>query len=105
MISRVLVVLVLAGTGAGSAQPNPYRTIENWFHMPEGRTWGSTSAVDLDRDGNIWVAERCGVNTCAGSGLPPVLRFDASGKLLKSFGEGMFVFPHGSGSTARATFG
>ena len=26
--------------------------------------------------------------------MPPVLKFDASGKLLKSFGEGMFVFPH-----------
>ena len=84
----------MVGVGTGSAQPNPYRTIENWFHMLEGRKWGSTSSVDLDRDGNIWVAERCGANTCAGSSLPPVLKFEASGRLLKSFGEGMFVFPH-----------
>jgi hypothetical protein len=26
--------------------------------------------------------------------LPPVLKFDASGNLLKSFGAGMFIFPH-----------
>jgi hypothetical protein len=26
--------------------------------------------------------------------LDPVLRFDASGKLVRSFGAGMFVFPH-----------
>ena len=49
----------------------------------------------MDRKGNIWVAERCGANTCAGSDLAPVLEFDSSGKLLKSFGAGMFVFPHG----------
>jgi len=75
--------------------PNPYRTVENWAKLPAGRSWGSTSAVDLDRAGNIWVAERCGANSCAGSNLAPVLEFDASGKLLKSFGEGALVFPHG----------
>jgi sugar lactone lactonase YvrE len=76
--------------------PNPYRTVENWAKMPEGRTWGATSAVDIDPDGkSIWVAERCGANTCAGSNLPVVLKFDASGKLVKSFGAGMFIFPHG----------
>ena len=43
----------------------PYETIEGYFKMPEGRTWGSTSAVDIDRDGkSIWVAERCGANNC-----------------------------------------
>ncbi len=76
--------------------PNPYTTVENWAKMPEGRKWGATSAVDIDRDGkSIWVAERCGANTCAGSNLPTILKFDASGKLVRSFGEGMFVFAHG----------
>lgn len=78
-----------------NSQPNPYRTVENWGKLPEGRTWGSTSAVDIAPDGSIWVAERCGANTCAGSTLAPILHFDPAGKLLKSFGEGMFVFPHG----------
>ena len=75
---------------------NPYQTVEGWAKMPEGRSWGSLSAVDVDRDGrSIWVAERCGANSCAGSNLPVVLKFDASGKLVRSFGAGMFVFPHG----------
>jgi len=82
-------------SAAPNSQPNPYRTIENWFKMPEGRKWGSTSAIYPDKDGNFWIAERCGANTCAGSKLDPVLEFDASGKLLKSFGAGMFIFPHG----------
>jgi sugar lactone lactonase YvrE len=76
--------------------PNPYRTVEGWAKLPAGRTWGATSAVDIDRDGkSTWVAERCGANSCADSNLPVVLKFDASGKLVKSFGAGMFVFPHG----------
>jgi hypothetical protein len=78
-----------------NSQPDPYRTIENWAKLPEGRPWGSTAGVAVDRKGNIWVAERCGANTCAGSKLAPILEFDPSGKLLTSFGEEMFVFPHG----------
>jgi DNA-binding beta-propeller fold protein YncE len=70
--------------------------VEGWAKLPEGRTWGATSAVDVDRDGrSIWVAERCGANTCAGSSLPAVLLFDEAGRLTTSFGAGMFVFPHG----------
>jgi sugar lactone lactonase YvrE len=82
--------------------PNPYQSIEGHFKLPEGRTWGSTSAVEIDKDGrSIWVAERCGANSCLDrttgqmSMLPPMLKFDAAGKLEKSFGEGMLIFPHG----------
>jgi NHL repeat-containing protein len=76
--------------------PNPYQTVEGWAKMPEGRVWGSTSAVEIDKDGrSIWVAERCGTNSCAGSNLPSIFHFDANGVLLKAFGEGMLLTPHG----------
>jgi sugar lactone lactonase YvrE len=85
-----------------NSSPNPYETIAGWAKLPEGRTWGSTSAVEIDKDGkSIWVAERCGQNTCLDrasgqmSSLPTILKFDASGKLVKSFGEGILIFPHG----------
>jgi streptogramin lyase len=106
-VTRAIVVLLVGIVGAPgglayaqaapatNSLPNPYRTIENWAKLPEGRSWGSTAGVSVDRRGNIWVAERCGANTCAGSNLAPILEFDPSGKLLKSFGEGMFLFPHG----------
>jgi sugar lactone lactonase YvrE len=89
------VHLTLADSLPTNSLPNPYRTIENWAKLPEGRPWGSTAGVAVDRSGNIWVAERCGANSCAGSKLAPILEFDPSGKLLTSFGAGMFVFPHG----------
>jgi sugar lactone lactonase YvrE len=78
--------------------PNPYRTVENWAKLPEGRAWGSLSAVDIDRDGkSIWVADRCGGNSaCLESpAVDPVFHFDASGRLIKSFGAGLLVSPHG----------
>jgi len=102
--------IVLAGlsfasfASIGSAQanmapinnaPNPYKVVEGWAKLPEGRTWGSTSAVDIDRDGkSIWVAERCGTNNCASSMLDPVLKFDANGTVVAHFGAGLILSPH-----------
>ena len=100
-MAAALVVWGVTAAAQGVPQPtnnlpNPYQTIENYFKMPEGRTWGATSAVEIARDGrSIWVAERCGANSCLDSNLPTILQFDESGKLLRSFGEGMFLFPHG----------
>jgi DNA-binding beta-propeller fold protein YncE len=51
--------------------------------------------VEIAPNGHVWVAERCGANRCADSALPPILEFDPSGKLLRSFGAGLLVFPHG----------
>ena len=76
--------------------PNPYKTVGNPFQLPDGRAWGSISTVEPDVDGkSIWIVDRCGANSCVGSNLPVVMKFDPSGKLVTSFGAGMFVFPHG----------
>ena len=90
-----------AGPGGGDRPnndlPNRYRTIENHLKLPEGRTWGATSAVGVDKDGtSIWVGERCGANSClTAPEVDTILKFDASGKLVKSFGAGLMIFPHG----------
>jgi streptogramin lyase len=77
-----------------NSQPNPYQTIENFLQLPEGRAMGSTSSIDFDKAGNLWVVDRCGANSCAGSTLAPIMKFDRAGKLLANFGAGMFIFPH-----------
>jgi DNA-binding beta-propeller fold protein YncE len=83
------------GLGAQSATTHPYRPILNWGELPAGRSFGSTSAVEIAKDGNIWVVERCGANTCVGSKVDPVLLFTKDGKLVRTFGSGMFAWPHG----------
>jgi sugar lactone lactonase YvrE len=88
--------LILLSAGGLYCQPNPYRPLDQWARLPTSRKLGSASAIDIDRKtGNIWVADRCGAATCAGSSLDPIFEFDPSGKLLKNFGGGMFVTPHG----------
>jgi DNA-binding beta-propeller fold protein YncE len=86
--------------------PNPYRLVEDWPTLPasmNGGRWGEVIRVHVHSDGNIWIFHRCfntvppGSATCIGRGEanPPILQFDPSGKLLKSFGAGMFGYPHG----------
>ena len=83
-----------SSTAPTNSLPDPYRAGEVWAKMAAGHAMGSTNTVTIDSRGNLWVFERCGANSCAGSNADPILEFDPSGKLVKSFGAGMFVFPH-----------
>lgn len=93
------IVMALGMLAAGSiamSQDHPWRPMYGWGELPDGRSWGSTSAVYPGIDGTIWVAERCGQNSCVGrEELDPILQFDTDGKLLKSFGAGLITWPHG----------
>jgi DNA-binding beta-propeller fold protein YncE len=76
--------------------PQPYKTSRTWGQLPPGMTWPAVTAIEPAPDGNLYVVERCFQNSCDGRGEPPILKYDANGKLLKAFGEGLFVFPHGA---------
>ena len=103
-----LVVLVITASvvvTTGRAQqgsvprndlPQPYTTSRDWGELPRGMAWPAVTAVEPAPDGSIYVIERCFQNSCAGRPEPPILKYDASGKLLKAFGERLFVFPHGA---------
>ena len=115
-MTLVIVAGVLATLGSAEAQPtqavkapqlpNPYRLAEGWPSLPlgtNGGKWGEVIRVHVHSDGNIWVFHRCfntvppGHATCVGRGEsnPPILQFDPGGRLLKSFGAGLFAYPHG----------
>src|ERR1700693_3090300 len=79
-----------------TALPNPYRLAEGWPTLPpsmNGGQWGEVIRVHVHRDGNIWVFHRCFNTvppvhaTCVGPGDSnlPILEFDSSGKLKRSF--------------------
>ena len=87
--------------GARNDLPNPFQAGVDWGQLPPGRKWGSTASVTTAPDGTIWVTDRCGNSgaggtTCGGASanVNPIFQFDTSGKLLKTFGAGMFVSPH-----------
>ena len=95
----LIAVATLAFAASAFAQndaPNPYETVEGWAKLPDGRVWGAISAIYPANDGqHIWIAERCGANLCVGSDLDPVMLFDMDGNVVRSFGAGMIVWPHG----------
>jgi sugar lactone lactonase YvrE len=83
----VLVITAVAATvGAQTGSPNPYREDAGWAKLPAGAKWAGVISVDPAPNGDIWVFHRSD---------PPLLRFDSTGKVVKSFGEGLFVQAHG----------
>ena len=83
----VLVITEVAATlGAQGGLPNPYREDAGWGKLPAGAKWAGVISADPAPNGDIWVFHRSD---------PPLLRFDSTGKVVKSFGEGLFVQAHG----------
>ena len=75
-----------------NSRPNPYETQRNFGTLPDGRSWGSVSAVNIDIDGiNIWA----GTKSCATSNVDPIVKLDPDGNVLTSFGAGLIIWPHG----------
>lgn len=93
--SVLAIVLCALAIREASAQPNPYRRVTDWGQLPDGLQWAAVMGAEPGPDGNIYVLHRCFQNSCAGRTEPALFAFAPSGKLLRSWGAGMFVFPHG----------
>jgi len=90
------VVLVGTSTFAQSVANNPYHAVHGWENMPNGWKLGVPSGIFPDPDGeHIWMLSRCGANHCASSDQDAIFKFDLEGNVVKSFGAGLFSFPHG----------
>ena len=59
-----------------SGPPLPYRLVANWPTLPKGYNFGEGTGVDVDRQGNVWVANR---------GAWPIMQFDKNGKMLQAW--------------------
>ncbi len=100
--SNLALIAVLAIVAAGTASKaqsvanNPYHAVHGWEQMPNGWKLGVPSGVFPDPDGeHIWMLSRCGANHCANSDQDPIFKFDMDGNVVKSFGGGLFSWPHG----------
>ena len=106
----VLVICGLFGTticaqsiepivhGVRNDLPRPYVTERDWGMLPDGtEAWAAVTAVEPSPDGDyIYVIHRCFENSCENRPEPPILKFDYAGNLVRAFGAGLFVFPHGA---------
>ena len=89
-------VAAQAPNGPRNDLPQPYTTTRDWGQLPPGVKWAAVTAVEPGPGGVIYVIHRCFANSCAGRKEAPILKYDPSGKLLKTWGEEMFIFPHGA---------
>src|SRR5690242_16244092 len=80
-VIRVSAMAIAAVLGCAYAQsgieplndlPNPFRTVRDWGHPPNGAPWAAVTAVEVSPDGSIYVIHRCHDNSCAGRPEPPI---------------------------------
>ena len=102
-----LALMVPAEATAQTSGPSPYRLVDDWAQLPDGRRMGAVGKVTMDPDGeHVWAVIRCDArgfdvtpsrfgNECVDSDLDPVIKFDLDGNVVESFGGGLFIWPHG----------
>jgi DNA-binding beta-propeller fold protein YncE len=84
--SRIVALAFLSATVACFAAGPPYALVDNWGPHLHGIEWGETAGLTIDADGRLYAFTRKPT---------PVVEFDVDGKVLKTWGEGLFVYPHG----------
>lgn len=98
LLSVAALAVGAAGAAAGARAQDPsYTLVDGWASLPDGvAEWGQTIGVEVDPDDNLWVFHRCFASNCVGlDDVPAVLKYAPSGELLDSWGEDMFIWPHG----------
>ena len=85
--ASLMAMLALLGVSAsGCAADPPYVLVENWGPHLHGIEWGQTAGLTIDADGRLFAFTRKPT---------PVVEFGVDGNVLKTWGDGLFVFPHG----------
>jgi hypothetical protein len=105
LFTALLTITLLGSAVSAFSQslPNPYRAVDGWAQLPDGRQMGAVGGVTMDPDGkHVWAVIRCAAaaperfgNECLDSDLDPVVKFDLGGNVVESFGGGLFIWPHG----------
>jgi DNA-binding beta-propeller fold protein YncE len=87
-VGSLLVTAVVTLPPARAAEPPPLDLVPvpNDFVLPQGMNFGSVSGVAINSKGTIFILHR---------GPNPLMEFDAGGKFIRAFGDGLFDRPHG----------
>ena len=113
---RIIVPAAVVGSSVVAAQPprafpdqrlvppvndrpaGPYTRVHPWSELPyDAENYDNRASIIAIAEGpdrNIYVLTRCNRNSCEGRSEAPILKFDPEGRLLQSFGAGLFTFPH-----------
>jgi sugar lactone lactonase YvrE len=86
-VCSALSVCVLAGAAIHlRAAASGYTLVDRWGALPAGQEWGEVTGVAVDAKNTIIAVRRTD---------PPIVELNSAGRVLKMWGEKMFVWPHG----------
>src|SRR5689334_1494030 len=85
-VAKLAIALSLTLGAVAPRADSMYHAVAGWAPLPAGITWGETAGITMDKSGIVYAFTRA---------EPPVIQLDASGKVIKTWGKGMFVWPHG----------
>lgn len=86
-VGGLLILWVAAACFAQADDSTPYKLVENWGPHLNGVEWGETAGLAIDGKGVLIAFTRKPT---------PVIEFDGGGKVLKKWGEGLYIYPHGA---------
>jgi N-acyl-D-amino-acid deacylase len=78
--------VLMSGHTPAATDAGTYRLVPDWAKLPAGLQLGEVPGMTIDAGGRIFAFHRA---------EPPIVELDVSGKVLKTWGEKMFVWPHG----------
>jgi N-acyl-D-amino-acid deacylase len=78
--------VLMSGHTPIDSDAGAYTLLPDWAQLPANVQLGEVPGMTIDSAGRIFTFNRA---------EPPIIEFDASGKVLKTWGEKMFVWPHG----------
>ena len=75
-----------SGHTPAESDAGAYRLVPDWGALPAGLQYGEVPGMTIDAAGRVFAFTRA---------EPPVIEFDQAGRVVKTWGEKMFVWPHG----------
>jgi len=84
---RTLAALAALVVAQSVCSAEEYKAAENWGPHLHGIEWGETAGIAIDAKGRLIAFTRKPT---------PVIEFDGQGKVLKTWGDGLFIYPHGA---------
>lgn len=81
--SSLLSAMFIQGHAAAASA---YSAVPGWGQLTPPLKWGEVPNVAIDPKGTVFVFTRS---------EPPVIELNAAGRVLKTWGDHMFVWPHG----------
>ena len=87
MLRSVFLLAAFLGPVAGQVKPPllPVHAAAGWPQLPPAWNFSETAGIAADAHGHVYVVHR---------GEHPIMEFDAGGKFLRAFGDGLFDRAH-----------